>query len=515
MEQAVLHHLPLPFLPSLSCALQERFNLPCAPLSCLAHSSSYKQCCSRCKAPRSTSGELQWRVEIPAVRPVQWETKILKVTFPRQCLRLIAQCPDSLFQNWQSRSFQDLRFVNDQIEDDGLLVYAYDMLHLFLTDPNYDHLSPEWEDQWFYVPVRGDSRCALFVIIAIIYVLGYSHPPGLPPPPTWSPSTDTMKQERPYTTALRKALQFHVVMFLNDPQVKENYPEDLGYDSACQEAHNLFRPDKNYDAYTAPPDPADWKWDMFFFLPSALPIVAGLFNLRLVLYSQDTVDVYDATSKGSLRYLTGPKAHYQPNCNDMSTFHILGDGNHYDLVIPFGRVFPKDEHLNNGFVEALKKYQEGMQQPPRPQKPHPATHHLHRYHPPLPSPLPLTPPPQRTASSQMTYPRPRIRTNALRMSPHPLPLLPASPSVAVDSCGSESIPHLLSLLSSSLFSTHCTLHLHPLPCLHPAAFIYVYFTFLLYYFSALSPLYSCLQISFLGGDRSSRWLCVASVGVVY
>ena len=77
----------------------------------------------------------------------------MKVTFPRQCLRLISPCPDSLFQNWQNRSFQDLCFVNDQITDDGLLVYAYDMLYLFLNDSNYDNLSQVWEEQWFFVPI--------------------------------------------------------------------------------------------------------------------------------------------------------------------------------------------------------------------------------------------------------------------------------------------------------------------------------------------------------------------------
>ena len=101
---------------------------------------------------------------------------------------------------------------------------------------------------------------------------------------------------------------------------------------------------------------------MFFYLPAALPMVAGLLNLRLVLHSKDTVAVHDATSKGSVHHFTGTKAHYQPNHNDVSTFHILGNGSHCDLVIPFGHVFPKDTHLNEGFVAALQEHHIVMQQ---------------------------------------------------------------------------------------------------------------------------------------------------------
>ena len=73
------------------------------------------------------------------------------------------------------------------------------------------------------------------------------------------------------------------------------------------------------------------------------------------------VEAFDATSKGSLYYLTGTKVHYQPDFNDLSTFHILGDGWHCDLVIPFGHVFPKDAALNQGFVASLQEYHLAMQ----------------------------------------------------------------------------------------------------------------------------------------------------------
>ena len=160
---------------------------------------------------------------------------------------------------------------------------------------------------------------------------------------------------------LQKALQFHLVMFLNDPWVKENYPADLGYESACKDAKELYQSHLEYDSHDNPDDAVEWQWDMFLFLPAALPVVASLLNLRLVSHSKYTIDTFDATSKGSVRYFTGTKAHYQPNYNNMSTFRVLGDGHHYDLVIPFGRVFPKDDNLSEGFIASLQECHLAMQ----------------------------------------------------------------------------------------------------------------------------------------------------------
>ena len=114
------------------------------------------------------------------------------------------------------------------------------------------------------------------------------------------------------------------------------------------------------------------------------------------------------------------------------------------------------------------------------QKPHPATPYQHGHHPLHPqASRPQTPPPQRNTSSRTTVPPPLIRTNALWMSPNPIPLLPASPSVG-DSFGSGPIPHLLSLFSS-LLSIHSTLHLHPPPlssrrCMHLSLLLPFFFT---------------------------------------
>ena len=167
------------------------------PIARLAHSSEQKLFCKKCRAPRLTSGE------------IQWEDQTLKATLPWSCLLLLPPSPDSLLANWQQRSLKDLRFVNDQLGNVKHFRYAHKILSLFLNDSNYSHLTADWEQQWFYVSVRGDSRCGLFVIIVIIYVLGYFHLPGLPPMPAWSSSTPIKETERPYTTSLRKALQFH------------------------------------------------------------------------------------------------------------------------------------------------------------------------------------------------------------------------------------------------------------------------------------------------------------------
>ena len=56
-------------------------------------------------------------------------------------------------KNWQQRSLKDLRFVNDQLKDKELFVYAHDILSIFLNDSNYSHLTAKWEQQWFCVPV--------------------------------------------------------------------------------------------------------------------------------------------------------------------------------------------------------------------------------------------------------------------------------------------------------------------------------------------------------------------------
>ena len=161
MEQAVIGHLPPPFPQHLTCALRECFGLPCDPTARLAHSSEQKSFCTKCCAPRTTSGE------------IQWEDQTLKVTLPQSCLLLIPPSPDSLLANWQQRSLKHLRFVNDQLGNVEHFRYAHDILSLFLNNSNYSHFTADWEQQWFYVPVRGDSRCGLFVIIVIICVLGY------------------------------------------------------------------------------------------------------------------------------------------------------------------------------------------------------------------------------------------------------------------------------------------------------------------------------------------------------
>ena len=344
VEQAVVGHLPPPFPQFLSSSLRERFNLPCDPIARLAHSSEQKFFCKKCQAPRSTSGQLQWG------------DQTLTATLPRSCHLFLPPSPASLVANWQRRSLTDLPFVNDQLENGDHFRYAHSILSLFLTDADYSNLTADWEQQWFYVSVRGDSRCGLFVIIVIIYVLGYFHFPGLPPMPAWSSSTPIKTTERPYTTALRKALQFHMVMFLNDPLVKAQFPDDLGYKAACEDAKKVYQSDKNYDSYENPSDVAQWEWDKFLDLPATLPVLAALLNLRLVVHGPRHVEIYDGTSKGSVRHFTGLKAHYQPNHNELSTFHVLGDNQHYDLVIPFGRVFPKDRKLNKGFVESLQAY---------------------------------------------------------------------------------------------------------------------------------------------------------------
>ena len=88
-----------------------------------------------------------------------------------------------------------------------------------------------------------------------------------------------MKKEHPCTTELWKAPQFHMVMFLNDLTVKANYLTDLGYESACKDAKELYQSHLKCDKYENPNDEADWQWDVFLCLPATLPVVASLLNL--------------------------------------------------------------------------------------------------------------------------------------------------------------------------------------------------------------------------------------------
>ena len=154
-----------------------------------------------------------------------------------------------------------------------------------------------------------------------------------------------------------------MMTFFLDPTVKANYPTNIVCESTCSNVLELHNPCLKCDGNENPDHKQSWQWNMFFNLPTALPVVASLSQINLVLHSWTQVSIHDATSKDSLRHLMGKKAQHQPDHNELSTFHILADGRHFDLIIPFSHAFPRDTALNEGFVESLQAHRLTLEQP--------------------------------------------------------------------------------------------------------------------------------------------------------
>ena len=72
-------------------------------------------------------------------------------------------------------------------------------------------------DDWVVYPALGDGNCGIYVLQAMLFAMGQSNTPGLPPHSAWLAD--------PYQCAIdaRKGLQFLFLAVIHDQEFKENW----------------------------------------------------------------------------------------------------------------------------------------------------------------------------------------------------------------------------------------------------------------------------------------------------